>query len=52
MQFKTIGFDVSNHLATLTLNRPDKLNALSIELLIEMAGSEPASRASSDLIRN
>jgi 2-(1,2-epoxy-1,2-dihydrophenyl)acetyl-CoA isomerase len=36
MEYQYIRFEVANHLATITLNRPDRLNALSIALLLEM----------------
>ncbi len=36
MSFKNIEFEVENGLATLILNRPNRLNALSIELLDEL----------------
>ena len=35
-QWNTLKVEVTNHLATITINRPAKLNALNIELLHEL----------------
>jgi len=36
MEFETLKLDVVDHLATVTLNRPDKLNSLSLQLLVDL----------------
>jgi 2-(1,2-epoxy-1,2-dihydrophenyl)acetyl-CoA isomerase len=36
MEFETILFEVTNHLATVTLNRPNKLNALNAQLMVDL----------------
>ena len=37
MAYETITFDVDNHIALITLNRPDALNALKDQLMSELA---------------
>lgn len=37
MNFTTITFDVADHIATITLNRPTRMNALSLPLLRELS---------------
>ena len=36
MSYNTILFESSNKIATITLNRPDKMNAFSLEMLQEL----------------
>src|SRR4051812_29620448 len=36
MEFEAIKFEVADHLATITLNRPDKLNALDVQILVDL----------------
>ena len=38
MQFKTIQYAEANRIATITLNRPDKRNAISYELIDDLLG--------------
>lgn len=37
MAYETINVDISDHIATITLNRPDALNALNSKLLTELS---------------
>jgi 2-(1,2-epoxy-1,2-dihydrophenyl)acetyl-CoA isomerase len=39
LSYKTLLFDLSDNVATISFNRPDRLNALSIELLRELAAA-------------
>ncbi|MHA4875038.1 enoyl-CoA hydratase/isomerase family protein, partial [Enterococcus faecium] len=36
MAYETISLSLADHVATLTLNRPDRLNALSVAMIGEM----------------
>lgn len=36
MTYQTLGFDVSDHVATITINRPEAANSLSLEMCKEM----------------
>ncbi len=48
MDFEDIVYEVENHVATIRINKPEKLNAVSvnslqeIELAFDMAGKDPS----------
>jgi enoyl-CoA hydratase/carnithine racemase len=39
MPYETVGYEVSDHIATITLNRPERLNAFSRLLSGELIGA-------------
>src|SRR5579862_2451325 len=47
--FETILYDVEHGIATITLNRPDKLNAFTGQLMAEMIGAFDLSDADDDV---
>ncbi len=47
--FETIKFDVGNHVATLTLNRPDKLNSFNERMATEVAQAWQRTRDDEDI---
>lgn len=47
--FNTLKYEVSDNILTLTLNRPDKLNAVTIELLDEMIAAFDAADADDEV---
>ncbi len=49
MKFETIIYETGSRLATITLNRPDKFNALSIEMQKEIVAAIRAAEADSDI---
>ncbi len=49
MQTTQIAFDVSDHIATITLNRPDKLNAFTGTMMNEMIGAFDETDANDDV---
>ena len=49
MQTTQIAFDVSDHIATITLNRPDKLNAFTGTMMNEMIAAFDETDANDDV---
>jgi len=39
MQFETIRYEVEDRIATITLNRPDQLNAVNLAMIRELAAA-------------
>ena len=49
MSYETLRYDVEEHILTLTLNRPDKLNALTDQMLEELLDAFDAADADDDV---
>src|SRR5271155_1874061 len=47
--FETILYDVEDGIATITLNRPDKLNAFTTQMMVDMIAAFDASDADDDV---
>ena len=45
MTYQALLYDLSNNIATITLNRPERMNALSLQLLTELAQAVKQSQA-------
>ena len=48
MKFETLGYEVSEGVATITLNRPDMLNAFNETMANELAAAWKAVQSSSE----
>ena len=51
-ELKTLSIDVDSEIGTLTLNRPDALNAMSPELIFELDRGAEHSQRISDLLES
>ena len=49
MNFETILYDVADGIATITLNRPDKLNAFTTQMMVDMIAAFDLSDADDDV---
>ena len=49
MPYQNILYDKDDHIATITMNRPDKLNALSVELVGEIVAAAEEAEADDDV---
>jgi enoyl-CoA hydratase len=49
MSYETLLYDVSDRIATITVNRPDKLNALNARVIMELGLAVDAARESDDV---
>jgi enoyl-CoA hydratase len=49
MSYETLTYDVTDRIATITVNRPDKLNALNARVILELGLAVDAARASDDV---
>lgn len=49
MSYETLTYDVTDRIATITVNRPDKLNALNARVITELGLAIDAARASTDV---
>lgn len=49
MSYETLTYDVTDRIATITVNRPDKLNALNARVINELGLAVDAARASDDV---
>ena len=49
MSYETLTFDVADRIATITVNRPDKLNALNDRVIAELGLAIDAARDSDDV---
>ena len=47
--FETILYDVDDGIATITLNRPDKLNAFTTQMMVDMIAAFDATDADDDV---
>lgn len=49
MTYEQISYEVADHIATLTLNRPDKLNAYTVRMMMEMIDAFDRADADDDV---
>ena len=49
MAYETITFSVADRIATITVNRPDKLNALNARVIAELGEAIDAARSDSSV---
>ena len=49
MEFDTVLYDVRDRIATITLNRPEKLNALSVRMQMDLVAALLAAEADAEV---